>query len=474
MVKFRLIIILIIGYSSIYAQETVHDSINSVTHSLNIESGVLISAKSELPFWVRGNNSQRFKQGSANSVYQILHYNGNYQPIKNIALKWELESLLNIRERIDGRIIQANLSIESKLIRIRGGYDEEFFGLNDSTLSIGNLVYGNNASPIPKVSISTNGWQRSPLFGNHLSFQAYLAHGWFEQNRFQSGAFLHQKYLYLRVKAFNSRLSIIGGLNHNAQWGGANATNESSQPTGIKNYLRILMGSSGGSDANLSDQNNALGNHLGSYDLRGTHEFRHFFLSSYWQFLWEDKSGLTPFNWRDGLMGASIDFKNNGLINKVVIEIIRTNDQDADKVSDDGLSFLEPDNFLNNNTYQSGWTYLDNVIGNPVFLLIHPDSDDFRSRVKNMVNGLNVSIGGNLKGLSYSITYRKFKNAGTRYESIEPGLDVRSAIIYLSIPTIHGSFGIRGEYDWSNWLGKNFGFQCQYRVDLSSIFRKGN
>ncbi len=431
MVRIRLIFLLFIAYSSLYSQEFVNDSSRSVDHSIFLESGMLISAKDRLPFWLSVNNSGRFTVESANSIYQLIDYRGAFDPLENLRVSWQIESLINAREDIQGRIILANVGVETKFLKISGGYHEELFGLNDSTLSIGNLVYGNNARPIPKFIISTNGWQKAPFFKNHLSFQAYLAHGQFEQERFQSGAFLHQKYFYFKTDLFKNKLSLIGGLHHNAQWGGSNSQNESSQPIGLKNYMRIAMGSSGGNDALLTDQRNALGNHLGTYDMRGSFEFKNFVLSNYWQFLWEDKSGLTPFNWRDGLMGASIDFKKGGIIKKAVLEIIRTNDQNAQKVGDDGTPIFEPDSFFNNSVYRSGWSYHNEVIGNPVFLILNKESIS-GSRIKNSINAINIGISGQVGKLGYRINYIDFKNKGTKQEIISPSLKIKAINLDLA------------------------------------------
>lgn len=464
MVKIRLILLFIVTYSSLYSQKLATDTTKKVVHTLNTESGILISAKNRLPFWVKSNYSNRFTDRSANSIYQILDYNGSYKLVDNLSVKWELESIVNARENVRGKFVQANLSVQTSFLRITGGYDEEFFGLNDSTMSIGNLVYGNNARPLPKISISTNGWKKSPLLGSTLSFKAYLAHGKFEDNRFQSGAFLHQKYFYLRGQAFKNRLSIIFGLNHSAQWGGSNSINESSQPAGLKNYARIFLGSSGGEDALSTDRQNALGNHLGTYDIRGSFNLRNVIISNYWQFLWEDKSGLTPFNWRDGLMGASVEFKKGAILQKFVLEIVRTNDQDAQKTSEDGVPFLEPDNFFNNSVYRNGWSYHSRVIGNPMFLILNSESASGFS-IKNSINAVNIGLSGKFGELTYRINYTDFKNKGTKFETISPSLRLKSIDLHLQHSLDQrSSIGSRVNYQSANFeTQRNFSLQFFYR-----------
>lgn len=463
MVKTRLIILLIMFSPCLYGQDFVKDSTSRIVHSLTSEAGTLISAKNTLPFWVKANNSNRFSDQSANSIYNILLYKGDYEAFDNIKLKWQVESFINIREQIQGRFIQANVGFETKFLSIYGGYKEEHFGLNDSTLTIGNLVYGNNARPIPKFVVATNGWQKAPFIKNVLSFQAYLAHGKFEQNRFQSGAFLHQKYFYLKITAFKKRLSLIGGLNHNAQWGGYNSQSESVQPAGFRDYLRIFSGSSGGNDALLIDQRNALGNHLGSSDLRGSMQFKNITVSNYWQFLWEDKSGLTPFNWRDGLMGFSLDLRNQKIVNKIVLEIVRTNDQNAQKVADDGTPIFEPDSFFNNSVYRTGWSYHDSVIGNPMFIILNNETTSV-SRIKNSINAFNIGLSGIIGKLRYQFNYFDFKNKGTKQELISPSLRMQSVDIRLDYNINKQSWlGSRINYQSANFSNqRNLGIQLSY------------
>lgn len=464
MVNTRLIFLFFIISLRALGQESVPDSSRSVLHQLKTETGILISAKDRLPFWLKANNSNRFTDHSANSIYQLLDYSGSYQLIDKLRIGWELESIVNLREKLIGRFVQANIRIETNYLVIKGGYDEELFGLNDSTLSIGNLVYGNNARPLPKISISTNGWKKSPVLGKVFTYRAYLAHGQFEDNRFQSGAFLHQKYFYLRGRGFKNRLSLIFGLNHNAQWGGSNSLAESAQPAGIKNLTKIFIGSSGGNDALLTDQLNALGNHLGSYDMRGSFDFKNFKISNYWQFLWEDKSGLTPFNWRDGLMGVSIDLKNKGILQKINLEIVRTNDQNAQKVANDGTPIFEPDNFFNNGIYRTGWSYHNTVIGNPTFLILNPESTS-TSRIKNSINAFNIGVSGNSGNLSYRLQYIDFKNKGTKQELITPSLRMKAVNVILEYRlNKQASLGSRINYQDANFDSqRNFGFQIFYK-----------
>ena len=440
------------------------DSLVRQNWVLNLVQGAVISTDDKLPFWLRSNQSQRLTKSS--SVYTGIFLNKAASRGRELNYFGGVELYNQLRDQAFGSVIQAYGGITYDRFKLTAGIQEEVFGLNDSTLSIGNLFYGNNARPIPKIRMETNGWVAIPYLSKNFSFKAYLAHGWFEHNRYQSGAMLHQKYFYLKSQFLNKRATITVGLHHAAQWGGRNETNESSQPTGIRNYLRIFMGSAGGNDAVQLDQDNALGNHLGSYDLRASYDLGPFIASTYFQFLWEDRSGLTPYNWRDGLVGMSLELKNKkSIINKFNLEIIRTNHQDAEKVQADGTPFVEPDNFLNNSIYRSSWAHRDVVMGSPVFLLLNPESRN-NNRIKNMVNGLNVGVEGSIKKWRYSLSYRWFRNQGTYRERFDPSLKLHSVVASGTMALKRGTLSLSGIYQGGNLEGRNLGINMTYSTQI--------
>lgn len=430
---------------------------------LSVTQSTIFSGKKALPFWFFSNSSSRLEEesylGSWTSLELTKLPNLNKHKLSSF-YGFEVNGFLGTDSRF--AVTQAFVGLKTKPVRFSLGMQEEFFGLNDSTLSIGNLFYGNNASPIPKVALSTNGWIKAPLLGKVLSFNAYFAHGWLEKNRFQSGALLHQKYFYLKGEFLNKRLQLIGGLHHAAHWGGKNDGTNTRQPKALADFYRIVFALKGRADADQSDQLNALGNHLGSYDLRGSIRLNKITISNYWQFLWEDNSGLNPLNWRDGLMGLSIKSNSRaGLVSGFNLEIIRTTDQDAFKIDDNGNPRIEPDDFFNNTIYRDAWTYQKKGISSPIFLILNPESKSF-AKVKNRVNGVNIATEGIYRQFKYSLQYRHFKNSGTHYEDFTPRLELSSIEVQLSVPVKKAMISMRGIIEWGNYPGKNAGLIISY------------
>lgn len=436
------------------------------THKVQIKTGASASAKENLPFWILANNSQRFAKGNSYGAWLDLSFYKQAREERFLDYFYGAEGIGHVGNTSQVSFIQGFAGLKAGQLEVSAGWREEFFGINDSTLSIGNLVYTNNARPIPKITLSTFGWVPSPVFGKSLSFKAYLAHGWLEKNRYQSGAFLHQKLLYTRGQFFKQRLSLIVGLHHNAQWGGVNSQNETSQPTGLMNYAKIFLGSSGGRDASETDQGNALGNHLGSYDLSAEYKFKDFSIRNYWQFIWEDRSGLTPFNWKDGLIGISIKSNDREkLISGFNIELVRTSNQDAIKFNGD-QRIVEPDNYFNNSVYRSGWTYQGRTIGNSLFFILNENGVS-PNKIKNMLNGIHVGIEGLVEHFRYKLNYLSFKNHGNITERISPGLRINAISSTLEKDLGASKLSLQTVFEWGNYPGKNAGLILTYSRCLS-------
>ncbi|GAB5524380.1 MAG: capsule assembly Wzi family protein [Roseivirga sp.] len=438
-----------------------NDSVSN-RHFISVRQSAVVSGRKTLPFWLVSNNSHRLNADSYLGLWTNLAIKKAPEATSKTDYFYEVEGSAFGGNNASFSLIQAYAGIRIKPLEIHLGSREEFFGVNDSTLSIGNLFYGNNARPIPKLAVKTQDWIKVPFLKEFLSFKAYLAHGWLEEDRYQSNAFLHQKYFYLRFNFLKSRLLLTGGLHHSAQWAGENSEQGTQQPAGLSDFARILVASAGGKNANTTDQLNALGNHLGSYDLSASFRLKKFTVRNYWQFLWEDKSGLTPFNWRDGLFGVSVRSNiQKGIVQGFNLEIIRTNSQDAIKYANDGTRIIEPDNFFNNSVYQSGWTFQHRVIGSPMFLILNPGAHS-NSLIKNMVNGYNIGINGRYGKLGYQVSYKYFKNRGLFRGVFSPALKLKSIGAILQFPLKKSSLLLRGVIEWGNYPGKNAGLVFSY------------
>ncbi|WP_157716564.1 capsule assembly Wzi family protein [Roseivirga ehrenbergii] len=433
------------------------DSIQK-THTLKLNQGLITTSSRELPFWMEGNNSNRFKKRDANFIYGGLLLNKDANKRGALDYFYGIEWLGTLSGKSNGSFIQNYIGVSYSRLLFTLGQKEEFIGYN-STLGFGNLVNGNNARPIPKFSIQTQDW--FPLIKSFVSIKGYIAHGWLEANRFQRNSFLHQKYLHFKFHPKNVPVQFNFGITHNAQWGGRNGSFK--QPTEIKDFMRIMIASKGGEGALETDKLNALGNHLGTWDLQikaGISD--NWSVTNYIQWLWEDGSGLKPKNWNAGVYGFSLNQINkSGIVNQLGVEIVNTTNQGG---SLDGIG-SGPDNFLNNGVYRSGWTYHNQVIGSPIFLILNPENTQGNT-INNVITGLSLYSQGRIQNLQYTLSFRQFVNTGTKFEPLPAPTEHNSIALNTGINIKNNKLLVGSEYNWGNYSSKNWGFKVEFQKEI--------
>ncbi len=267
-----------------------------------------------------------------------------------------------------------------KALELSAGRWRQLTGLGDSTLSSGFINGSNNALPIPKIQLATLGYVPLGFTKNWLAVNAGYSHGWF-MNTYIQGAYLHQKYLYLRMGKPTSRLKGYLGINHEVQWGGqadylkgSPVAIDGKLPSSVSYYPDIVLGlrPRAWSAPGYTSFDGAywFGNGLGSADIgielttpTGTWLLYH-------QHIYEDYSGLVGQNLPDGLTGLSwhrpVDAPRSWL-NRVVVEYLSTLDQSGASF-DLNSAFQGEDNYFNHGQYREGWSYQGRTIGTPFIL----------------------------------------------------------------------------------------------------------
>ncbi|WP_323757937.1 capsule assembly Wzi family protein [Roseivirga sp.] len=443
----------------LYGFQYSNDSIQK-SHTLVVKQGLISSTNGSVPFWMRGNNSQRFKNGEANFVYSNLFLNKDIGRTNNLNYFYGIEWSGIASDKEYGNLIQNYIGLSYSSFIFTVGQKEEFFGYNPA-LGFGNLVNGNNSRPIPKLSLQTRDW--FPLISSFLSVKGYIAHGWLEADRYQSGALLHEKYLHFKFNTESLPIQFNFGITHNAQWGGQNRENNLRQPTGFSNFMRILLASKGGRNALDTDKINALGNHLGTWDLLlKINISENWTIESYIQWLWEDGSGLKPKNWNAGVYGFSINqIDELGSLNKLGVEIVNTSNQGG---SLSGLG-AGPDNFLNNSVYRNGWTYNSQLIGSPIFLIINPENT-LSNTINNVITGLSFYSQGHIRNFKYTLSFRQFVNFGRKHIPLNTALELSSVALNTSINIKKNNLLIGTEYNWSNYAPPHIGFRVEFQKEI--------
>lgn len=382
------------------------------TPDLNLEASTSVYSGSggALPFWLHTNKDGKIDSSSTNWINEI-------------GLKTKLyeysDFLMTLGGNLVGRFSKNSTAFFSELYlnvnfagyRLSVGRFPDPIGLNNHDLSVGSMMVSRNATPIPKISISTPEFLDLPFTNGVLQYRGMFSHGWLESDRFVSDALLHQKYLYLKFNIGN--FSAVGGAVHNVMWGGEHPV-LGSQPNSFGDFFRALTGLSADSKSNVPamDTLNIIGNSIAAYEFRLSYANEKYIMSLTRLFYLEDKVSTRFRSPWDGVWGLNINVKHeSGFINDIIYEHINTKQQDAK----DGEAFGRA-NYYNNGTYKTGWTYFNQTLGlpllkansNPMFY-----NPEFQKISNNILIGHHLGINGKAsRKMDYNLFLTYSRNYG--------------------------------------------------------------
>ena len=304
--------------------------------------------------------------------------------------------------------LKARLSVLDLIVGAR----EEHLGTQDSSLSCGGFLFSKNARPMPKITLGIERFTPVPFTKGYLEVKGAVAHGWFTDNIAGTNILLHHKYIYFRVGG-SLPFHFQYGVDHVAQWGG-NVPGMGQQPTSLSDYLRIVMGSSGGADAVIGDKINALGNHILSQSMKLEYRISDFSMSGYWQNISEDspKFMTNTMNKPDGLWGISIRNNRFPFVKGLLYEYLNSTDQSGPFHDEDGIVYGGRDNYFVHWVYQNGWTYFSRTIGTPFISSPVYNKNGGVAIVNNRVQVHHIGLEGELQGYQYKALCSFSKNYG--------------------------------------------------------------
>jgi hypothetical protein len=335
------------------------------------------------------------------------------QKLKKWAWAYGLSSHINVNSTSKILLPEAYFKARLGVLEFYGGRRREIQGQTDTTLTSGAYVWSGNALAVPKIQIHTPGWWN---WGKRVAVKGGLAHGWFGTQGNIENFYVHQKCLYLKLQDKAQKVQLIGGINHQAQWGGyseelgkitgpfAPTLNGYLAPDPWYSYQFLILpflqkivppdrNRLPGYDAGL-----AIGNQLGSVDLGAIifHRF-HFYHQKPFDFA---RSLINFNNLEDGIYGFSWKAnKKENWINHWVFEFIYTKSQGRyrfGKLMESNKG--EGDNYFSHGQYSS-WTYQGRILGHPFFLV---DSET-RSIVSNRTKAFYTGFMGQKKNWNYTL-----------------------------------------------------------------------
>lgn len=299
--------------------------------------------------------------------------------------------------------------------------------LYNDRLSSGDFVESNNARPIPQIRIGLAGFRDIPLTGGWLQIDAQWAMGKFCDNSFtrgqfdhytghlSQGAYYHYKRAFFRTRP-SEAFSVTFGMQSAGQFGGTTTTyfdgvktSEEKLSESFKTIIEMSIPFLG-----QGKEGFYRGNTLGSWDFRARYRLRNGDkLYAYFQWPWEDGSGIAHRCGWDGIWGLEWKKASDGPVRGAVLEYIdfrnqggpihwAPGDRPGTSVSS---SATGRDDYYNNSMYNSYANY-GMSLGTPFLLSPLYNLDGDASFAHNRARGVHAAVEGRLAAkVEYTLKY---------------------------------------------------------------------
>lgn len=370
------------------------------------------SSGSSLPFWLSSNQYGTIDPSSSNAGLQV----GLHQPFTQrheIDYAFGAEMVGRASRHATAHVHELYGRLQYRGLQLTAGRREQMFGRVDTSLSLGSVTWSQNAPPLPKVSLSTDGYISVPGTDDALALNGYFAHGWHESDRFVEDVLLHEKYLYARFLPPSSPVTAHAGLVHHAQWGGTHP-HRGEEPDSFGQWLDTLVGE--------RESDEASANHIASYDFGLDVDFGSVQGRLYREFYIEDIAGLWFRNVWDGLWGVSLRRSEGpALVEAVLWEHLRMTRHNARFSAGEERG---RDRYYDHSVYRGGWTYQGRTLGIP---LLTPAAttpglpNNLPGMGNNIVVAHHLGVEGSLgTELSYKLLGTYSRNYGAKRVCANP------------------------------------------------------
>lgn len=339
-----------------------HGSAEAQSSTWSYEAGVaaLAASSSTLPFWLANN---RFGTVDATSANVIARSGMEYDRRGHSRFAYRMRGRLLARQSDRATVYIHELfgQVTHPQFVVRAGLYEDQYGMVDSLLSLGSMMWSRNTTPMPKIAVFTNGFLPIRGTGGFVSVSGRFGHGWFTREAFVDRALLHEKYFYIRLFSPDAPVRLYGGLIHNVVWGGVHPV-AGPLATSAIDFFRVAFAQAG--DDLQFEAENSLGNTVAAYDTQVELDLSGLDVSLYREFYIETGAALLFRNAQDGLWGLRLTFdRPAGPFEAVLWEHVNTKKQSRRKGTSDTRG---RDTYYNNALYRDGWTYRGRTIGVPL------------------------------------------------------------------------------------------------------------
>ena len=407
------------------------------------------TVKEDLPFWMQHNKRGRIKP------------NTNFLGVlgAKAAHRWGNSSLLEAGAGMFFEDGQGELKLDELYLRYQNRWVELVLGVKQDEVEFAGLSATNrsilrslNTRPMPGAQLKSSGpIMVFPKAG--LGFEFAIEKYFMDDERFINDSRLHHKSLHIVVQPVR-KFILKAGLRHYVMWAG-NSEVLGPQPSSFEDYIRVFIGWNGGAGSFEGDQQNSLGNSLGSYEVTLSTMWQEYAISLLWNSIFEDGSGMRLGNTPDGRYGLFVeDTHKKGWIHSLMYEFYYTKHQ-----SHTTTGIHKYDNYFNNIIYQSGWTYHGQTIGVPFFT---PRASGMGID-NNVFTAHHLGIGGvafEQLPFRFLTSYRRnygLSNMNFDAFTKDPPEQVFSSMLELSIPFSRLMLNVQLGSDFSNDTGPRLG-----------------
>lgn len=447
-----------------------------------VEMGATLGSGTYAPLWLTANRqglssinpeSGYLRAGIFHTMPLNKHFNLNAG--LDLATAYNYTSSFVIQQAyVDFGYRWLNLSIGSK---------ERFPELKNPELSSGGLVESNNARPVPQIRLEVPNYTPVPGTNRWVHFKGHIAYGRFTDDKWQKdfstpgniymqNVLYHSKALFAKFgKKEKFPVEVEVGMQLATQFGGEQYISGQNDPilrmpVNWKDYFRVLVPSEGDSNAPLGEQQNILGNHLGSWNLAFTGYWSQWKAKVYYEHYFEDASQMYfgYGRWKDGHLGMEITFPKNRFINTFVYECMSTKDQTgavfSEHISGNYENVTGVDNYYNHYIYQA-WQHWGMGMANPLVVAPIYNENGAITFVSNRMNAHHFGFSGTPADewkyrvlLSYSQHWGGYVNP---FDHMRKQFSSLLEVTYAPQSWKGWNFSLSGAMDRGNMLGNNTG-----------------
>lgn len=424
-------------------------SSQEIDYQVDFEGTGQVYTAEESPFWLHTNKRGRLDEKSHFS--SILTGSGKVQIGDSTFMKLGVGTLYKDGFEDEIKLDEAYFEFASRKVGVILGKKHKVDKFQGLSASNENILWSLNAPVMPGIQIYT----RAPFFlwkEQGIGFRARLEEYLMDDNRHVEKTRLHHKSFHVVYKNPNN-FQLALGVQHFVQWAGISPT-YGKLPNSFVDYTRIFLGLAS-DDGVGGEEVNALGNQLGSYEIKINSQLNGLDLQFLYNHIFEDASGMKMGNFPDGRYAIYIEdnrdsFWGTPWLKAFMYEFYYTKNQSRSRKSSevDG-----GDNYFNNNLYRSGWTYANHVIGVPYILM-----DENRFRIANnimLVHHLGFK-GSFFKNIPYRfiLSYRDYGLT----DSVSPSnKEIFSGLMEFELVNIAYKLKAQLGWDISPTASPNFG-----------------